>query len=135
MLSFKQIEKSQAITLNWLKEHKTNCIRPEDQKEINAIPGFKPYTSRDISRLEVYKFKKEKPLKYFFYVNEDKREVTTWTGEKLGSITAMYGKHNSNFGDVRIFLDIKGVNGIKYHAVYYKSAGDYARATAFKKQD
>lgn len=83
------------------------------------------------SAAEVASFKADPPEKYFLYVNEAKKTVTTWTGEHLGS--CLFGRDwRSNFGDIRVSIEIRAVNGSRYHGTYYKSAGDYARITRFK---
>lgn len=85
----------------------------------------------ETSAIEVREFCNDKPARYFAYVDQSKRIVTTWTGEVLGN--ASFGaEYRSNMGDKRIPLTVKAVNGLTYHGVYFASAGDYCRLKASK---
>ena len=80
--------------------------------------------------MEVWEFKNDPPTDYFLYVGKD---AHTWTGQHLDNVS--FGReYRSNFGDVRQPIDVYGINGIKYHGIFYKSTGDYARINAYKKQ-
>jgi hypothetical protein len=93
-------------------------------------------TNEERSSCEVYDFVTNPPDKYVLYINDERHEATTWTGEKLGHVTGLsQTPKRSNFGDLRIYIDVYGINGKKYHGVYYKSAGDYARIKMYKNQD
>jgi len=82
-------------------------------------------------KIEVYEFMQDCPKKYFLYIKEDNSTATTWNGEFLGNVH--FGKeYRSNMGDKRQPIDVFGINGIKYHGTYYKSAGNYARIKAYK---
>lgn len=99
------------------------------------VPAHLQHVDNDLtSAVEYYEWLRDKPRRYFLYVNEARRQVTTWTGEVLGSV--QFGnQYTSNMGDVRIPVHVKGNNGISYHGTYYQSAGDYARITAHVGQD
>lgn len=90
-------------------------------------------TNEERTAMEVYEWHRDKPDRYFLYVNPETRKGTTWTGEELGYIC--FGREwRSNMGDTRVAINLFGNNGVVYHGVYYKSAGDYARVTAYKEQ-
>ena len=94
-------------------------------------------TNDQISAIEVYEFVTNPPDKYFSYIGKRVGNVgvmTTWTGEVLGRVL-LWNTWQSNFGDTRMSIDVWGINGIKYHGFYYKSAGDYCRVTAYKEQE
>lgn len=99
-------------------------------------PEDKPLEIPDVSnaersQLEVYDFCNDPPDKYFLYVNESKREATTWTGDKLGVVT--FGQeYRDNFGGKRVSVWIEAINGKSYHGIYFKSSGDYARVKLCK---
>ena len=102
-------------TLGWAS------YREEDR------PATVPAVSNDErSAIEVYEFVSNPPERYFLYVNEDARTVTTWTGEKLGDLLRGDGYYSS-FGDMRVPVTVHAINGRTYHGTYYKSAGSYAR--------
>ncbi len=75
--------------------------------------------------------------KYFSYIKLPSigncGEMITWMGDILGR-AVLWHTWKSNFGDTRVSIDVWGINGIKYHGFYYKSAGDYCRITAYKDQ-
>ena len=107
-----------------------------DQEMIKQLPDN--CTHKEISSIEVYEFVNDPPDKYFAYIGvypkSPNGEMTTWMGEKLGRVL-LWNTWRSNFGDQRVSIDVWGINGIKYHGFYYKSAGDYCRITAYKNQD
>ena len=119
---------SQALT-KFLKENKRNYIT---QKESELLP--ESLTHDQISSIEVYEFINDIPDKYFIYVNEKERIVTTWTGEKLGRITFLGSKYKSNFRDKRRTIHFTGINNKKYYGIYYCDSGDYARVRLYKNQ-
>lgn len=98
----------------------------------------------ETSRKEVAAFKADKPEKYFLYVKlydesalplgypKEYGTVTTWTGERLGTIYYVGRVYRSNFGDQRRSIRFRGVNGLSYWGTYYSGAGDYARVTVYK---
>ena len=87
------------------------------------------------SAVEHWEFTNSKPARYFAYVrlNGDgynmltcQAEITTWTGQHLGR--AFLGRpYRDNFGGTRQSVELKAINGAKYHGTYYRSAGDYCR--------
>ena len=87
--------------------------------------------NKETSTREIKKFIKTPPIKYFLYINEKDKSATTWTGEKLGSVS--FGReYTSNMGDKRQSIRVRAINGKDYCGTYYKSAGDYARITVNK---
>ena len=101
-------------------------------------------TNAEISAREVAAFKADKPANYFLYVSLDPDKllplgspkeygtVTTWTGERLGTIYFLGHVWNSNMGDRRRTIKFRGINGLSYWGTYYCGAGDYARVKAYK---
>ena len=83
------------------------------------------------SDVEVYEFLTNKPLRYTAYVDHY-HTITTWTGQKLGTITHAGKVYRSNFGDKRQHLTIKALNGLTYSATAYLTAGDYCHMRAVK---
>ncbi len=88
----------------------------------------------ETSRREVAEWLACPPDSYFLYVNEKKRQVTTWTGDTLGGYSLNGPSWRDNFGSERVPIYVYGTNGVRYHGTYYRSAGDYARITAYKHQ-
>lgn len=83
-------------------------------------------TNEERSAVEVYEFCTNPPQTYFLYINCTKKEATTWTGDKLGSVS--FGSEwRDNFGGKRVPITVYAINGKRYHGTYYKSSGDYAR--------
>lgn len=120
----------EAVREQFCKDHKRGYITAEEAKTLPRV------TNEEISAAEVYQFINDPPDKYFLYINEERHEATTWIGEKLGNVTGLFQTpKRSNFGDFRVYIDVYGINGKKYHGVYYKSAGDYARIKMYKHQD
>ncbi len=98
----------------------------------------------ETSRKEVAAFISDKPRQYFLYVKlhdpatlplgfpKERGIVTTWTGDKLGTIYHVGASYYSNFGDWRRSISFRGINGLSYFGTYYFSTGDYARVKAYK---
>jgi hypothetical protein len=89
-------------------------------------------TNEERSAVEVYEFLHNPPEKYFVYINRTKREATTWTGEKLGTV-GFGTEYRDNFGGKRVPITVYAINGAKYHGTYYASSGDYARIKMSKR--
>lgn len=89
-------------------------------------------TNEERSAVEVYEFVTNPPDKYFLYINCTKREATTWTGDKLGTV-GFGNDYRDNFGGKRVPITVYAINGKKYHGTYFKSAGDYARIKMCKR--
>ncbi len=91
-------------------------------------------TNEERSFCEVYRFVHDPPDRYFLYVNEGNRVVTTWVGHVLGQ--AHFGRPYKapGFGrfQVRVPVRVRGINGREYAGTYYKSTGDYARVKLIK---
>jgi hypothetical protein len=116
----------------------------------NPRSGWASYREQDIprglpvpsneerSQVEVYEFCRNRPDKYFIYVQrnkcapgvyDNKFTATTWTGQALG-----YGflgrRYTTGAGlrvSVRYPVRFTAITGDQYHGTYYASAGDYAR--------
>ena len=103
-----------------------NYTTPEDRELLPPSPS-----SDEISAIEIYEFVNTPPKVYFVYANEEKRIVTTWTGEKLGNCN--FGKpFQSNFGDWRKPIWVNAINGKKYFGYFFFSTGDYCRIKELK---
>lgn len=111
----------------WMAERNVNSYRPEEVAHLN------PPSNVELSALEVFEFKRDRPKRYMLYIDANLNIATTWTGEKLGDVT--FGSAwRSSFGDMRVAIRVRGINGVKYHGTYYKTAGDYARIVALTHQ-
>lgn len=99
------------------------------------VPAHLQHVDNELrGAVEYYEWMRDKPRKYFIYVNEQARLATTWNGVMLGAV--MFGReYRGNMGDVRVPITVRGLNGLSYRGTYYKSAGDYARITAHVGQD
>ena len=119
-----------AALTTWLRDHKTNA----SPCEISAqLPFANEVTNELKAKIEVWEFLHDKPRNYFLYIDEETRKATNWTGEFLGNVH--FGNvYTSNMGDERQSIDVFGINGLKYHGIYFKSSGNYARIKAYKKQ-
>jgi hypothetical protein len=98
----------------------------------NELPEYiHPPTNDERSAIEVFEFCRNKPERYFLYINADKHVATTWTGKFLGDVT--FGKAwRDNFGGMRVSVRIRAINGCQYTGTYFKTAGDYARVRRVK---
>ncbi|KRR21691.1 hypothetical protein [Bradyrhizobium retamae] len=93
-----------------------------------------PPTNEERSALEVFEFLRDKPARYFLYINREKGVATTWTGEVLGRVT--FGReYRDNFGGKRIAVRIAAISGDEYHGTYFVSSGDYARVQKVKRAE
>jgi len=92
------------------------------------------FGNKERSMIEVYEWVFGLPSSYFLYIREKDNTAVNFMGEILGSVS-MGREYYDNFGGVRVSVDIKGTNGIRYHGTYFKSAGQYARIKAYKNQD
>src|SRR5574338_481688 len=74
----------------------------------------------DSSAIEVYEFVRDKPEKYFLYINEKEGTATTWIGDILGTVS--FGTtYRAVFGDKRQHVRVYAINGKTYSGIYYKS--------------
>lgn len=112
----------------YMADNKTNAIPCEISK---TFPYAEQVTNELKTMIEVWEFMHDTPQKEFVYISEENRAATTWTGAKLGNV--YFGsQYRDNFGSIRVPITVTGINGVKYHGTYFKSAGDYARITPFK---
>jgi hypothetical protein len=118
--------------------HYPNCNKCQGKGYVLGWASYKPedkpasvpsVTNAELSAMEVYEFCANPPERYFLYVEVQGHGygiVTTWTGDLLGHFT--HGReYRSSFGDVRVPITVKAINGRTYHGIYYESAGSYAR--------
>lgn len=93
------------------------------------VPENIRISNEERSAIEVYEFHTDPPIRYFAYVNVERKIITTWTGDQLGQI-AYFGPRFSLFGNKWNYarrIRVVGDNGLIYHGTYYESAGDYCR--------
>lgn len=125
-----KLDAYEAARSRYCKEHKTNGIPVEVCK---TFPFGDEVDNELRSSIEVYEFINDIPDNYFLYIDESKKEATTWMGDKLGNVS--FGReYRDNLGGKRQPIDVHGINGKKYHGIYYKSSGNYARIKLFKNQ-
>lgn len=122
------IDANHKAVMRYLTKHKTNAMPVEVSKKM----PFADMVNNELrSRVETYEFIHDIPESYFLYINEEKKIATTWTGDSLGAV--FFGReYTSNFGDTRQPIDVMAINGKRYHGIYYKSSGDYARIKLYK---
>lgn len=123
-----QHDENHKATKEYLTAHKTNAI----PGEVAATFPYADIVTNELrSKIETYEFIKDKPERYFIYINEKEQIATTWMGDYLGKVS--FGSvYRSNMSDRRQSIDIAAVNGLKYYGTYYKDAGNYARIKAYK---
>jgi len=107
----------------------------------SEIPADVPIVTNDMrSAIEVFETLRDKPEHLFVYVKPDYESarngnVTTWTGERLGSYVCAGPNYKDNFGGERVNIRVELRNGAgSYAGTFYKSSGDYARLKRCKKQ-
>jgi hypothetical protein len=86
-------------------------------------------SNQDRGYLEVYDFLNDPPSRVFAYPLGN--SVTTWTGDVLGYITYQKKEYRSNFGDKRNYIQVRGINNIRYWGYVY---GTYVRLWEYKEQ-
>lgn len=93
-------------------------------------------TNEERSLVEEYDWMTNPPTKYLIYITESagsapglsfSARATTWTGLHLGNVIESGRMFRSNFGDVRVPINVFGTNGKMYFGTYYRSSGNYAR--------
>ena len=97
---------------------------------VDEEPDFLRVSNEERSALEVYNFANNAYDKYFAYVNEATRKLTTWMGETLGDIQFGVEYKSPAFGGFRTkrqSIRVHAINGLWYSGTYYKSSGNYAR--------
>lgn len=83
------------------------------------------------SLVEVADWCREPPTRYFAYVDEGSRTITTWMGHVLGHVTFGLVWRDS-FGSKRQSIRVRGTNGANYSGTYYMSSGNYCRIRKVK---
>lgn len=105
-------------------------------------------TNEERSAREVAAFLADPPGPYFAYWNARGRwslpgvpaalipgdTVTTWTGDKLATMTWTGEPFYSSFSDRRQNFRAVGINGVHYSGTAYLTAGDYVRMRPLKRQ-
>lgn len=102
-----------------------------DKDEQKTCPPDAVITNDERSAIEVFEFVTNPPESCALYIDEAKAIATTWTGDKLGTVTFGHA-FTDNFGGRRVPVSIRAINGRNYSGTYYKSAGDYARVRMLK---
>jgi hypothetical protein len=92
--------------------------------------------NRARSRQEVESFKAERPERYFAYMGTGTvcagSNVTTWMGDKLGTVQLGARAWRSNFGDRRVSFHMRAITGDVYSGIAFIDAGDYCRLRKIK---
>jgi hypothetical protein len=104
------------------------CISIEEQASAPC-----EVANKERSAVDVYEFTRDKPERYFVYINEKDRLATTWMGDRLGNVS-LGREWRDNLGGKRVSITIRAINGETYHGTFYKSAGDYARIKKAKRK-
>lgn len=81
---------------------------------------------------EVLDFTLHTPDRYFAYVDLPAWEITTWMGDRLGTITRKGKLYRDNFGGERVPIWVRGNNGRNYQGTYFISSGSYCRLRLLK---
>lgn len=112
--------------------HGESCFTHDMIQAIADHSGHQPPTNEERGLVEQYEWNANPPSRYFGYINCERKELTTWTGERLGRV--VFGREfRDNFGGKRVPITVYGTNGRMYHGTYYKSSGDYARIKMARK--
>ncbi len=113
--------------MTWFRALGRNHHTPEE------VPADCRITNEERSSIEVYRFVNDPPTRYTAYVDEKAGTVTTWLGDKLGTVT--FGRAwRDNFGGTRVPVWVRGINGRAYHGTYFKSTGALCSMRAHKGQ-
>jgi hypothetical protein len=104
-----------------------NSFTEDEVQEVVRRAGLdRAPNNTERSQVEVYEFYYNPPERYFLYINREQQTATTWTGDKLGTVS--FGREwRDNFGGKRVPVTVRAINGKTYHGTYFKSSGDYAR--------
>lgn len=98
--------------------------------ELCAHPDYSACSNEMRGRVELFEIMRDKPDRIFAYLSSDCKTVTTWMGDKLGSVQ-MGRAYVSNMGDKR-FPFHTVIAGRKYSGIGYGGAGMYCRLRAMK---
>jgi len=106
-----------------------NWIDEENEKKYNIPKGT---TNDETSAIEVYEFKNQKNKgRYNGYMKSDKKEITTWNGEKLADITYLGNEYSIGLGKRQNFR-AKGIDGRNWSGTHFVSSGDYVNMKVTK---
>lgn len=103
----------------------------------SEVPQEARVSNEEISALEVYDWEANPPDKKLVYIKEIAPRhglATTWMGDTLGK-AVLGNPWVSNFGDKRVPVWVRGINGKMYYGTYFKGAGEYARLRRMKRED
>ena len=105
------------------RSHNGTLSYPSD-----TLPQHCHISNDERSAVEVYEFIRDRPHTYFAYTTPATaipQSVTTWTGEKLGTVIAHGTPYISSWGDTRQQLTIiPAINGLTYSATAYFGRGN-----------
>src|SRR5574343_587307 len=119
----KKLYQHEKLSERFRTKHKRNWLSQRESEVIDIVSGIK-VDNNFRSAVEKYSFIKEKPLSYFMYISNENKGIT-WMGDVLTGQVYFGKEYRDNFGGKRIPISFTGINGVKYHGTYYKSAGDY----------
>lgn len=81
----------------------------------NSLVFSHPYpTNEERSAVEVYELANSDPVKYHCYLGRTGDSVTTWTGEKIGTIVHEGKTWRDSFGGLRMSVRVRLCNGRMY---------------------
>jgi len=123
----------------------------QERKAIEVLAGAVDLTNKERGVMEVYRFVKERPDTYLAYYKFGPMRawtspagstggsarvtgvVTTWMGDKLGDMVRIGEDYRSSFGDKRVNIRVKTIDGVMYSGTAFLDSGDYARLKRVKK--
>lgn len=132
-LSFDEIRRRLDRENEFLTALGKDWLTKDEQKKRNKYVGG-TITNNMRSRLEVHEILTHKPAEFTAYVDVNRKQVTTYIGDKIGDIKGFTHPYRSQQGDVRtnILVDIEGT---RYDGIYYISNGNYAKLKKYKKEN
>ena len=93
--------------------------------EAAAHPDYSACSNEMRSRVERYEIFRDLPQKLVAYLSSDCANVTTWTGDHLGTVS-IGAQYRSNMGDMRYpFRTV--INGTAYSGIGYGGGGMHCR--------
>lgn len=98
--------------------------------ELSAHPDYAVCTNEMRGRVERFEIFRDKPNRIFAYLSHDLKNVNTWTGDNLGTVS-MGTPYRSNFGDMRYPFQTV-IAGKRYAGTGYGGADMYCRLRAMK---
>lgn len=99
---------------------------------ISATAGVSEPTNEERGSIELYEFANSTPDKYFAYYSNDMRRITTWMGDTIGEVISHGNTFKSSFGDRRVNIRMRAINGKTYSGTCFLDSGTYCRLKLVK---